>query len=274
MQIDSLTHGREEALAKNIGLPAQLEVGMVKVPHLQRAGGVLVGMVALASSSVAEGPTPVAEPSVFVTVPSQPINAGDAKIATLAYYDSGAYQKGLDAVVAQAINWLKSRASAVQRPALVLDIDETALSNWEILKRDDFGRPIGGPCDLASAAPCGWAAWDQLGRDPAIGSTLGLFQQARAINVTVFFITGRPENQRAATERNLTAVGYGGYANLYMVPNDAHFDSAVDFKTPIRAEIERAGYTIIENMGDQPSDLMGGHAERTFLLPNPFYRVP
>ena len=51
------------------------------------------------------------------------------------------------------------------------------------------------------------------------------------------------------------------------VPNDAHFASAVDFKAPIRAKIEQAGYTIIENMGDQPWDLLGGHAEKDFLLP-------
>ena len=36
----------------------------------------------------------------------------------------------------------------------------------------------------------------------------------------------------------------------------------------------QAGYTIVANMGDQPSDLAGGHAERAFLLPNPFYRIP
>jgi HAD superfamily, subfamily IIIB (Acid phosphatase) len=59
-----------------------------------------------------------------------------------------------------------------------------------------------------------------------------------------------------------------------MVPEGARFASAADFKAPVRAAIERAGYTIIANMGDQPSDLAGGHAERTFLLPNPFYRIP
>jgi predicted secreted acid phosphatase len=150
----------------------------------------------------------------------------------------------------------------------------SALSNWGILKRDDFGRPIGGPCNLAIDAPCGWAAWDQLGRDTAIVPTLQLFTLARSLNVTVFFITGRPENQRAATERNLAAVGYTGYARLFMVPNGTHFDSAVDFKTPVRAKIEQAGYTIIENMGDQPSDLLGGYSEKDFLLPDPFYRVP
>ena len=50
--------------------------------------------------------------------------------------------------------------------------------------------------------------------------------------------------------------------------------SAAAFKAPVRAAIEGDGYTIIANMGDQPSDLAGAHAEQTFLLPNPFYRIP
>lgn len=220
------------------------------------------------------------EPAEIVTVASQPFNVGDAGTDSRAYHDSGAYDRGLSAVAAQAANWIRSRAAsgAGARPAaklaLVLDIDETALSNWEIIKLDDFGRPIAGPCDLGSGAPCGWAAWDQLGRDPAIAPTLVVFGQARASDVAVFFITGRPENQRAATERNLVAAGYSGYAKLSMVPDGAHFRSAADFKAPVRARIEQAGFRIIANMGDQPSDLLGGHAEKEFLLPDPFYRVP
>jgi predicted secreted acid phosphatase len=209
-----------------------------------------------------------------VTVSAQPSNVGDAKIAALAYHDSGNYDRDLEIVAGQAKRWMASRAAALIRPALVLDIDETALSNWEIIKLDDFGRPIGGPCTPGLDAPCGWAAWDQLGRDPAIKPTLTVFRQARAMNVAVFFITGRPESQRAATVRNLVAAGYNGYAKLYMVPNGAHFASAADFKTPIRVKIEEGGYTIVANMGDQPSDLQGGHAEKKFLLPDPFYRVP
>jgi predicted secreted acid phosphatase len=207
-------------------------------------------------------------------VSSQPANVGDAMIVARAYHDSGAYERDLAAVAGKAGDWLQRRAAAVARPALVLDIDETALSNWEILRLDDFGRPIDGACVPPFNGPCGWAAWDQLGRDPAIGPTLRVFQQARALKVTVFFITGRPESQRAATERNLAAAGFAGYQKLYMVPDGAHFASAADFKAPIRAEIEKQGYTIIANMGDQPSDLVGGHSEKDFLLPDPFYRVP
>ncbi len=214
------------------------------------------------------------EQSAFITVTKQPANVGDAGIAARAYHDSGAYDRDLAIVANQAARWITEHAASTHRPALVLDIDETALSNWEIIKLDDFGRPIAGPCDPGSGAPCGWAAWDQLGRDPAIQPTLQVFRTARAAHVAVFFITGRPESQRAATERNLRNAGFGGYTRLFMVPNGAHYSSAADFKTPVRVQIEGLGYSIIVNMGDQPSDLRGGHAEKKFLLPDPFYRVP
>ena len=217
--------------------------------------------------------TAQSERSGFVTVTSQPANVGDAGITALAYHDSGSYNRDLTIVANRATNWIAQRAAGSSKPALVLDIDETALSNWEIIKLDDFGRPIAGPCDPSSGAPCGWAAWDLLARDPAIAPTLQLFRAARAASVAVFFITGRPEAQRAATEGNLRKAGFGDYVKLFMVSNGAHLTSAADFKTPVRAEIERLGYTIIANVGDQPSDLLGGHAEKKFLLPNPFYRV-
>jgi predicted secreted acid phosphatase len=247
-------------------------------PHLYRVASVmkplfLIAILAVVRSRAVPTGTALTQADI-VTISSQPANVGDAKISALAYHDSGQYDRDLAVIAGQAERWLASRARAARQPALILDIDETALSNWEIIKLDDFGRPIEGACAPALDAPCGWAAWDQLGRDPAIKPTLQVFRRARELKVTVFFITGRPESQRAATARNLVAAGYGGYARLYMVPNGAHFPSAAAFKTPIRAKIEHAGYTILANMGDQPSDLQGGHAEKKFLLPDPFYRVP
>ena len=117
--------------------------------------------------------------SVFVTSPSQPMNVGDAIAAAAAYHDSGAYDKDVALVARQAAAWVAERAAAVQKPAVVFDIDETALANWEVIKRDNFGRPIAGPCDLALDGPCGWAAWDQLSADPAIGPTLEVFRVTR-----------------------------------------------------------------------------------------------
>jgi acid phosphatase len=45
-----------------------------------------------------------------------------------------------------------------------------------------------------------------------------------------------------------------------------------------RTDIESHGFTIIANVRDQESDLVGDqtgrHAERTFKVPNPFYFIP
>ena len=232
-----------------------------------------LGALALAFCLGLTLPAKADDSAVLLASPSQPTNVGDAILAATAYHESGQYGRDLALVATAASQWIAQRAAAVDRPAVVFDIDETALANWDVIKRDNFGRPVAGPCDLALDGPCGWAAWDQLAADTAIMPTLEAFRQAKAVKATVFFITGRPESQRAATEKNLKQTGYEGYERLYLVPDGARFGSATDFKAPIRAEIEKAGYTIIANIGDQPSDLFGGHAEKMFLLPNPFYRV-
>ncbi len=221
------------------------------------------------SHDAATSPAP---PPVIAS--SEPANVGDAKIAATLYHDSGAYERDLASAAAPANAWLTQRAPSATRPAIVFDIDETALSNWEVIKADEFGRVIPGPCAHLPDGPCGWEAWDLRSQDKPIDATLQLYRHARSLNVPVFFITGRSESQRRATERNLRKVGYDSFQQLIMPANGAKYASAADFKAPQRAAIEQAGYTIIANVGDQPSDLAGGHAEKTFLLPDPFYRIP
>jgi hypothetical protein len=78
---------------------------------------------------------------------------------------------------------------------------------------------------------------------------------------------------RAATEANLRAAGYEWTAVL-LKPDALNTASAVDFKAPERKKLAEQGYVVTVNMGDQMSDLDGGHAERMYKLPNPFYFVP
>jgi hypothetical protein len=115
-------------------------------------------VVAMIAALGANNIQPAAAPSdaEFVTISSQPTNVGDAKMGALAYHDPGAYDRDLATVASAAGHWLTRVEGAVKRPALAVDIDETALSNWEILKRDDFGRPLRGSCTPVSDAPCGW----------------------------------------------------------------------------------------------------------------------
>lgn len=203
---------------------------------------------------------------------SEPDNVGDLKTAAVEYHDSGAYEAGLEEVAAQAINWIANQAPITNRPAVVYDIDETALSNWEVIKSNDFGRFINGPCNLPDA--CAWRAWDLTAQSTVIQPTLDTYNTAKSLGAALFFISGRDEGQRAATEKNLRSAGYTGYTRLILAPIGAQYASAADFKAPQRAAIEAEGYTIIANIGDQPSDLAGGHAQQTFLLPDPFYRIP
>jgi len=96
---------------------------------------------------------------------------------------------------------------------------------------------------------------------------IGPFQQRKARGVAVFFITGRQEKERPVTQGNLELAGYKGAAALLMEPDGLHVESAADFKAPQRAKIEDQGFEIIANIGDQPSDLAGGHADAAFCYP-------
>jgi len=57
-------------------------------------------------------------------------------------------------------------------------------------------------------------------------------------------------------------------AGLYVRSLPDLFDEVAAYKTAKRAEIEKKGYTIIANIGNSPTDLVGGHAEKTFKLPD------
>jgi predicted secreted acid phosphatase len=218
------------------------------------------------------GPAAVAVADPIDDTAGEPANVGDTKIAAIQYHDSGAYDAGLAEVNAQAMNWIAIRASITNRPAVVFDIDETALSNWEVIQANDFGRFIDGPCNLPDA--CAWRAWDLTSQSKVIQPTLDTYNMTKSLGAAAFFISTRDEGQRAATEKNLRDAGYNGWAGLFLAPVGAQYASAADFKVPQRAAIEGQGYTIIANIGDQPSDLAGGRAQQTFLLPDPFYRIP
>lgn len=201
------------------------------------------------------------------------VNLGDRKTELRDYHASGQYLRDVAETDGQAIGWIDRRAGEVRNPAIILDIDETSLSNWPVLAANDFGFRVDGPCSHLPKGPCGLTAYQQTWREAALMPTLAVYRAAASHHVAVFFITGRDESLRAATEKNLRRAGYGHWVELVMRPHGTTTPSAADYKAPQRARIEAEGYTIIANLGDQPSDLAGGHAERGFLVSNPFYRI-
>jgi acid phosphatase len=232
----------------------------------------------------------------------------------LNYLCSGDYQRDIaiqiDAARAALAAW-KASAHGGDKPALVLDIDETSLSNEPQILGGGFRNPSSGAIDPCNDPPsgCGYTTWERMAKGTAIRPTLELFREALKDGVSVFMITGRNEDQapaggvsmRDATGTNLKNEGYVGYTCLFLqqhgegtVDPDWHLCPALQrpadfpstspgtakFKEAVRNAIVAAGYTIVINVGDQVSDLTGtndinhihdGPAKASFLLPNPFY---
>src|ERR1700754_4869042 len=133
----------------------------------------------------AQPPAPAAP---IIPPPVEPANVGDRKTDAVAYYDSGAYLTNLQQAAAPAIAWINEQAPRVARPAVVFDIDETSLSNWEAIKANDFGRGAAGPGTEMTAGPWGWQAWDLRSESTVIPPTMEIFTTARDGGASVFFI--------------------------------------------------------------------------------------
>jgi hypothetical protein len=201
---------------------------------------------------------PPAAPVAAIT-DAEPPNLYLLKQELKGYIDQGRYDAGIARVATEAKTWIEQRAARGGRLALVLDIDETALSNLHHMREMDFGY-----------VPTLWDQWVAAADGPAIAPLLEVFRAARAHGVAVFFMTGRKTTDAPGTLKNLQTSGFGDYADVFFKPN-GYKDSTQSFKTAMRKKITEDGFTIIANIGDQQSDLDGGYAERTFKLPNPFY---
>ena len=202
-------------------------------------------------------PTGVGLPEIGAT---STLGAGELVKALTTYHDSGQYESDLTSVDQAAQAFLDAHvASGHGKPAIVLDIDETSLSNYSGLVASGF--TAAGTVATAASGTC-----------TAIAPTVALYHDAIAQHVAVFFVTGRPSEIQGPTESNLRNVGYDeGWSALDFKPTEADTEQ---FKSSTRAAIKKAGYRIIVNVGDQQSDLDGGYAQQDFKLPNPFYFIP
>ena len=179
----------------------------------------------------------------------------------------GCWTRDIDGQADKAIAYLRQRA-AHRRPneklAVILDIDETTLSNYTEELDHDFAY---------NAAD--FDAWVQTAQAPAIAGTLRIYKEAQRLGVDVFFITGRKETERDATERNLRAQGFGGWRLLFMRPVEHGTQTIGEYKAVIRGQLVKQGYVLALNVGDQWSDLKGKpEAEFSVKYPDPYYFIP
>ncbi|MBA2946063.1 HAD family acid phosphatase [Streptomyces himalayensis] len=200
----------------------------------QRIGAVsVVAALGLGVNAAATVPAAAAAPAATTTAAS----------ALQAEVDHATWQNDVRAVIDQALPYVQQRTAnaAGQKLAIVFDVDNTTLET-------DF-HP-----------------WYEL-PTPAVKPSLELARYAKSRGVAVFFVTARPGIIKSLTEANLKAVGYP-VSGIYVRDLPDLFDEVSAYKTSKRAEIEAQGYTIIANVGNRESDLVGGRAERTFKLPD------
>ncbi|MFF9777388.1 HAD family acid phosphatase [Streptomyces sp. NPDC013978] len=190
-----------------------------------------VAVLGLGASLTAAGPA-AAAPSTAATA-----------AAAAAEVDYATWQKDVKAVVDTATPYVQQRTanSSGQKLAIVFDIDNTTLETH-------------------------YTPWYQL-PTPALKPSLALAKYAKSRGVAVFFVTARPGIIESLTEWNLENVGYP-VDGLYVRDLPDLFGEVAAYKTASRADIESDGYTIIANVGNNTTDLVGGHAERTYKLPD------
>ena len=198
----------------------------------------------------------------------EPVNLYLVKQRLVRYHDSGEYLFDIDDVMKQALRYLSFRIDHPatlqgKKPLIILDIDETSLSNYPSMVAMDFG---GTKEEIRQA--------EDEATDLPINPTLQLYRYAKSHNVSVIFLTGRHEYERAVTIKNLSEAGYANWDGLILRSEAYKTTPAATYKTDMRKQLVSKGYDIILNIGDQRSDLAGGFADKTFKLPNPYYFIP
>lgn len=159
--------------------------------------------------------------------------------------------------------------------AIVLDLDETLFDSSDEYMSSSYDPKTDnwkeGP--EANNGEQNWARYVAQAKAPPIPAVLEFAKWCNEKGFPIFFITGRNACLRTGTELNIQRLGVK-YVALFMETSQPKPSFPEDFKTEYRRQIERQGYRIICNMGDQESDLYGLHADQCFKLPNQAYFTP
>ena len=274
-----------------------------RLPRLLVAALVAVVATIAAAVAIAADPQPAIQTSTpksenqitNIDVLRQQIrNYYGDPLGTGTFGNDSNYANEASSAAAAGARWLSARSDAVKgEKAIVLDVDDTTLATWnyEIFSNWAFNPTTNATFVLGQ-------------RFPAVPGMVQMVNDAAGEGYAVFYLTGRPQTQEGATRGNLTSDGVGvdagypapttlsnGEDGLFTKPAVADYPdylktacaaeiaagktcTTVHYKSATRAHIESLGYEIVGNFGDQFSDLEGGHADRTFKLPNPNYFLP
>jgi predicted secreted acid phosphatase len=144
--------------------------------------------------------------------------------------------------------------------AIVFDIDETSLNNYLQLKHKNF-------LNINSV----WKNISLNTNIPPISQTLFLYFFCIKHNINIFFVSARYPNFSQSTNDALNKAGYITFNELFVLSKTYDNKSFSIFKKYWRSQIEKNEYSIINNIGDQISDIKGNHAIYGYKLPNYIY---
>ncbi|XP_065868498.1 stem 28 kDa glycoprotein-like [Euphorbia lathyris] len=177
------------------------------------------------------------------------------------------YRKDSKAVADEALAYAKTLQLAGDgKDIWVFDIDETSLSNLPYFAHHGFGaKPYN---------PRLFNQWVGKGKGPALPESLYLYKKLVSLGIKIVFLTGRSVDKKSITSTNLKNAGYRKWEKLILKASSYTGKTAVMYKSNERAKLEKKGYRIIGNIGDQWSDLLGtNNGNRTFKLPDPMYYI-
>jgi acid phosphatase len=189
------------------------------------------------------------------------VNLDTAKDEVAKYYESGKYEEDLREIIKDAKEKF-SKVEAKPNSVVVFDIDETALDNYQEIKRIGFGyeHRI-------------WEEWLQKAEAPAIPQVKDLYDFLIKKGFKIVFITGKRDYQYDATLKNMLGVGYTKFDTIITRRNDEYKMKSAQFKSQKRKELIDKGYIIAGSVGDQLSDLEGENCGIKIKLPNYLYLV-
>jgi hypothetical protein len=157
--------------------------------------------------------------------------AGTASAA--ARPSKSAWMATVSATLKGGTAYLDANKHAAAKPAIVLDIDNTALESY----------------------------YHNGAATPAV---LAFEQRAVKDGYQVLFATGRPKDS-GGTLKQLTKAGYRVDQLCFRDPKSSGVQAS---KTACRSKWTAAGYGIMADVGNHPTDLAGGHSGKQYLLPN------
>jgi len=195
------------------------------------------------------------------SIAKRPINLTIAKNKVQKYYETGAYDKDLERVVAHAKKRFK-KIPVGKNATIIFDIDETVLFGYPDTKSISFGY-----------IPKLSHKWILEADAPAIAQVKELYDYLVQRGFKIVFMTGRKYNEYDATIKNLKREGFTTFDKLIVRSKEEHHTPAWQYKSARRKQLVQQGYDIVGTIGDQKSDMVGGYTGYRVKLPNYIYMI-